>query len=81
MDATQQKIVDEALRLPPAARAALASQLLESLEPDIDAEAEDAWSEEIAKRLREIDSGQVKLIPWAQARRRILGESDDSTRG
>jgi putative addiction module component (TIGR02574 family) len=81
MDATQQKIVDEALRLPPAARAALANQLLESLDPEVDAEAESAWSEEIARRLHEIDSGQVKLVPWSQARRRILGESDDSTRG
>ena len=81
MDATQQKIVDEALRLPPEARAALASRLLESLEPEADRDAESAWSEEIARRLREIDAGEVTLIPWAQARGQILGESGVGTAG
>jgi putative addiction module component (TIGR02574 family) len=65
-------ILKRALALPPEARAALAGSLLESLDehpPDPGVEA--AWSEEIARRIEELDSGKVKPIPWAEARRRI----------
>jgi putative addiction module component (TIGR02574 family) len=65
-------ILKKALALPPEARAALAGSLLESLDehpPDPGVEA--AWSEEIARRIEELDSGKVKPIPWAEARRRI----------
>ena len=67
------KLLEEALRLPPEARGALAGQLLDSLDKDIDPDAEDAWEVEISKRLREIDSGAVNTIPWSEARRAILG--------
>jgi hypothetical protein len=33
-------------------------------EPDVEA----AWSEEIERRLAEIDAGTVKLIPWDDVR-------------
>jgi len=79
MNTAFQKIIDEALRLPQEARAALASYLLESLEEETDSNAESAWSKEIAKRLSEIDSGQVQLIPWSEARKRILSGSDAQT--
>ena len=29
------------------------------------------WNEEIAKRIAELDSGEVKPIPWDEARRQI----------
>jgi hypothetical protein len=32
---------------------------------------EGAWDEEIKRRIEEIDSGKVKPIPWAKARRQI----------
>ncbi|MFC2172550.1 addiction module protein [Acidobacteriota bacterium] len=67
------KILEEALRLPPEARAALAGTLIESLEETIDAEAESEWKAEIIKRISELESEQVKSIPWSQARREILG--------
>jgi Putative addiction module component len=31
--------------------------------------ADEEWKEEIARRIRELDSGKVKPIPWAEARR------------
>jgi putative addiction module component (TIGR02574 family) len=65
-------ILKKALALPPEARAAIAGSLLESLDenpPDPAVEA--AWSEEIARRMEELDSGKVKPIPWAEARRQI----------
>lgn len=67
-------ILKEALKLPPEARAALAGSLLDSLEADVDEGAEAAWEAEIARRVRELDSGAVRAIPWAEARRLIAGE-------
>jgi len=67
------KLLEEALRLPPEARAALASSLMESLDETVDEDAEAEWAKEIQRRIREIESGQVKTVPWAVARREILG--------
>jgi putative addiction module component (TIGR02574 family) len=65
-------ILKKALALSPEARAALAGSLLESLdERPSDPDAELAWSEEIARRMRELDSGGVKPIAWLDARRQI----------
>jgi len=65
------QLLRRAMALPPEARAALAGSLLESLEDTLDASAEEAWSQEIARRIEELDSGKVKPIPWAEARRQI----------
>ena len=64
-------LLKEALKLPPEARAALAGSLLDSLDQEVDEDAEEAWKLEIDRRLRELDSGLVKTIPWSEARRRI----------
>ena len=66
-------LLKEALRLPPEARAALAGSLLDSLDQDVDEDAEAAWHAEIDRRLRELDSGAVKPIAWSEARRKISG--------
>jgi putative addiction module component (TIGR02574 family) len=66
-------LLKEALKLPPEARAALAASLLDSLDQEVDEGAEAAWQKEIDRRLRELDSGAVKPIPWSEARRRISG--------
>ena len=68
------RLLEEALKLAPEARAALAASLLESLEEGVDEDVEAAWAAEIAKRIRELDSGAVVPIPWPEARRRILGQ-------
>ena len=67
------KLLEEALKLSPEARAALASSLLESLDEAVDEGAEAAWAEEIGKRIRALDSGAVTPVPWSEARRMILG--------
>jgi putative addiction module component (TIGR02574 family) len=64
-------LLKKALALPAEARAALAGSLLESLEDTVDASVEEAWGQEIARRIGELDSGKVKPIPWAEARRQI----------
>jgi putative addiction module component (TIGR02574 family) len=66
------KLLEEALKLSPEARAALAASLLGSLDEEVDEGAEAAWAEEIAKRIHELDSGAVTPVPWSEARRRIL---------
>ena len=65
------ELLKKALALPPEARAALAGSLLESLDDTVDQGAEEEWSKEIGRRIAELDSGKVKPIPWAEARRQI----------
>lgn len=65
------ELLKKALALPPEARAALAGSLLESLDDTLDASAEEEWNQEIARRVAELDSGKVKPVPWADARRQI----------
>jgi len=66
------EILKDALALPPEARAAVAGSLLESLDDQVDEGAEAAWEAEIARRLNDLDTGKVKLIPWATVRRRLM---------
>jgi putative addiction module component (TIGR02574 family) len=67
-------ILKEALKLPPEARAALAGTLLDSLDETVDQGAESAWEAEVLLRLKEIDGGRVKLMPWSEARNKISGQ-------
>ena len=66
------ELLEKALKLPAEARAALAGSLIESLDETIDEDAEAAWADEIAQRIRDLDSGKAKTIPWSKARRMIL---------
>lgn len=54
-------------------RARLAEELLDSLHGQSDAEADAAWDREIERRVAQVESGAVELIPaeevHAQARR------------
>jgi len=49
-------------------RAALAGELIQSLEGEVDADAEAAWSAEIRTRLDQVDAGTATTIPWSEAR-------------
>ena len=68
------EILKEALKLPEPARAALAGSLIDSLEDEVDEDAEQSWKAEIARRLDKLSSGSATTVPWSQARRRIFGE-------
>jgi putative addiction module component (TIGR02574 family) len=80
MKPAHKKVVEEALRLPAAARAALAGHLIESLDGSVDEDAEAAWSKEIARRIDELGKGTVKTVPWSVARRQILRQSRGSAK-
>lgn len=68
------EILKEALALPAEARAALADSLWDSLEEQSDESTEEAWRNEVKKRLAELDSGAVLAIPWSEARARLLAK-------
>ena len=63
------EVLKDALALPAEARAALIGPLVDSLDTEVDEDAEEAWREEIYRRLQEIDSGATKLVQWDEARR------------
>jgi len=63
MSPNAQRLLDEARQLPPDERKWLAEFLLIKDEKVSSAEVESAWGDEIKRRLDEIDSGAVKMIP------------------
>jgi putative addiction module component (TIGR02574 family) len=69
-------LLQEALSLPPEARAALADSLLESLEAKVDEDAEIKWREEIRKRMAELDSSAVRAISWSEVENRLRERLD-----
>ena len=69
MDSKQ--LLAEALQLSPEQRAALAGELIRSLDSQIDEDAEAAWSAEIRRRLEWLDPGSTQTVSWSEALRRI----------
>ena len=69
MDTELEKLEAEALKLTPGERAALAQRLLASLEEDT--EIEDAWAQEVERRIAEVESGAVQVIPIEEALARV----------
>ncbi len=61
MSLTIEQIKAEAMKLPPETRVDLADWLLVSVESRESVQA--AWDAEIARRIEEIESGKVELIP------------------
>ena len=65
-------LLQAAMHLPPEARAALAAELIGSLDPEeSDEDVEAAWAAEIQRRLAEVDAGTANLIPADEALNRI----------
>jgi len=71
------ELFQKAAQLPERDRATLAGLLIESLEPVPDADAEAAWSKEIARRMAELDAGTVETIPWEEVRAELFGRRND----
>ena len=70
------EIVEEARQLPYGERAELVEQLIAANARDIDPKIEKAWGDEALRRLEEIESGKVKMIPGEQVMaeiRKIVG--------
>jgi putative addiction module component (TIGR02574 family) len=52
-------------------RAALAHALLDSLEGP-DESVEEAWDDEVARRIEDLKAGKAVTVPWEQLHRELL---------
>lgn len=69
-------LLDAALKLPDEAREAFADRLYDSLDESNRADIESAWSDEIQRRIEELNSGKEKALPLDEAWKVILDDSD-----
>lgn len=74
MSPETKRLLDEAMRLPLAARAEIVVRLIESLDGPSESDADAAWVEEITRRCRAIDSGDAVTSDWESVRARIERE-------
>lgn len=72
MSRSAQEILEEALQLPPGEVDWLVESLLIKEKVESVAEIEAAWDTEIKRRLDEIDSGAVELVPGEQVRAEMI---------
>jgi putative addiction module component (TIGR02574 family) len=74
---TVRALEKQVMDLSPRSRIRIAEKIIESVDDFTSKEIEAAWSEEIQRRVNDIESGKVKGIPAAQAMakaRRALNE-------
>lgn len=71
VSASYTHLEDEVLHLPLEDRSRLASRLLESLDEDDGFELGTEWSEELQRRVKEIDEGTAKMIPHTEVLARV----------
>jgi len=64
-------LLKRALALPADERAALANTLLDSLETASES-VEQAWDEEVARRIEDLKTGKAVTVPWEQLHRELL---------
>ena len=69
-------LLREASELPETDRAELAGRLLETLNGEAEERVEIAWSEEIERRIRQLDTGEVKTITWSDVRAQLYAQLD-----
>lgn len=64
-------LLKRALALPSDERAALANTLLDSLEAS-NQSVQEAWDEEVARRIEDLKAGKAVTVPWEQLHRELL---------
>jgi len=75
MAANFDDIMEDALSLPPGARAMLADQLLVSLDAEDQKRIDALWAEEAERRDKEIEDGLVTPIPGEEVMERLRARS------
>jgi putative addiction module component (TIGR02574 family) len=73
------ELFDEASELDEHDRATLAGLLLENIEQEPDPDVEEAWKLEIARRIEELDSGSVSLVPWEEVKAKLFRAVGDES--
>lgn len=74
MSLTTERILEDVLALPDDQRAELAVRLLQSLDREVDPDAEEAWAVEIERRCAAVEAGETTLSEWHDVRCRIEKE-------
>ncbi len=69
-------LLKRALALSADERAALANTLLDSLEATNES-VEDAWDQEVARRIQDLRTGKAVTVPWEQLHRELLAMMND----
>jgi putative addiction module component (TIGR02574 family) len=64
-------LLKRALALSADERAALANTLLDSLETTNES-VQQAWDEEVARRIEDLKTGKAVTVPWEQLHRELL---------
>lgn len=80
--ATSEEIFREAMTLSPEIRAELAERLIGSLAEDVSPEITSAQLAEVQRRIVEVETGDVKLIPGDEVlarARRLLAKTTPTT--
>jgi putative addiction module component (TIGR02574 family) len=77
MERNLKQVFQEAVQLPEQDRATLAGLLIETLDPVSEPDAEAAWSEEIKRRLAQVDAGTVELISWEEVRAELFAQPNE----
>ena len=72
MTRKSRRILKEALALSVEDRVKLTDALFLSL--DADPDIEEAWRQEVLRRVEEVDAGRAKTIPWSKVRARLMAE-------
>ena len=65
------ELLKRALALPADERAALANTLLDSLDTP-NQSVDQAWDEEVARRMEDLKAGKAVTVPWEQLHRELL---------
>jgi len=64
-------LLEQLLNLPEHERADIATKILESLDPQSQAEVDEAWAAEIESRCAAVDAGTLGTSDWKDVRARI----------
>tara|TARA_R110002072_G_scaffold3803_2_gene27108 strand:- start:756 stop:998 length:243 start_codon:yes stop_codon:yes gene_type:complete len=73
-------LYEQSLELDELERTALAGLILENLEP-ADVNVEQAWLDEIEKRVSEMDAGTTELVSWDSVRAKLSRKLNTSPDG
>lgn len=74
-----ERLLSDALSLSNAERAMLAARLIDSLDQQMDKDAEAKWNAEVERRVQELDAGVATTIGWPELRKRLMGRLNDSS--
>ncbi len=69
--ASAEKVLEEALRLDDKDRARVAHELLQRLDRPDESGTAEAWTDELRRRLQEVQDGSVELVGLDELKRRM----------